>query len=79
MISRNPDEYDYSIHASQQYRWRDIERQHVDETIETGKVTEAACDHQREFIKEYVVYDYPVGVIVDIEDKEIITVEYIKE
>jgi len=77
-IPRDPKQYFLSIHAGQQATHRGIEKDVISQAIREGTVTNANKPHQYEFVLSLPYHDNPVGVVVDPEDGEIITVEWVK-
>ena len=75
-ISRNPEDYRPTTHAGQQAKHRDIDWQHVAETIREGDIKNSHKENCVLFVKEFISKDKPVGVVANVEDGAIITVEY---
>ena len=77
-VSRNPNTYSLTTHAFDRAKTRKIDEQMIAETIENGKLKNSHRDDCKLFIKEFHYTKYPVGVVVDVADNEIVTVEYRK-
>lgn len=75
-ISRDPSDYSPTIHAGQQAKHRDITFSEVADTIEKGEVRNTNKSTVRLFVHEFEHYDRPVGVVADVTNGEVITVEF---
>lgn len=75
-IPRDPSHYRLSIHAGQRRVERDIPKEAIADTIETGEVRHTNHENKRLFVKQYPGDEYPVGVVANVEDGEIVTVEW---
>lgn len=78
-ISREPSDYSHTTHSRQQSKHRGIDNPLICEAIKDGQIEAAARDHQRKFVLEVAYNDEPVGVIVDADTNDIITVEWVKD
>jgi hypothetical protein len=73
-IPRNPEHYWPSIHAVQQSKDREIPWEQVSETIETGNTHDAYKADCVQFRKHYPDEEYPLNVVANIENGQIVTV-----
>lgn len=73
------DGYSLSVHARQQAQDRGIGLDVVGKVIQDGCIKDARESHQRQFIKDIGNCRHPVSVVVDIERKRIITVQWYKD
>jgi len=75
-ISRNPDDYYPSDHATIRAKERGIDWPVVVNVIEQGEIKDSHKEDCVLFVDEYSFTPDPVGVVADYTDGEIITVEY---
>lgn len=75
-ISRNPEDYSPTTHAGQQAKHRNIHWDYVAEAIREGEIQQSHKEDCVIFVREFVSKDDPVGVVANVENGAIITVEY---
>jgi len=78
-VSRDPSDYRPSNHAYNRSKERNIDWPLVASTIKDGEIRQADKPHQKLFVEDYYFTEYPVGVVVDPQDGQIITVEWRKD
>lgn len=76
---RDPSDYRLSIHAGQQRTHRDIPKAAIKEAIRYGEIRDTHKPQTKLFVADYPGEDLPVGVVADIHDGEIVTVEWREE
>lgn len=75
-LSRDPGDYFLSVHAGQQRTHRDISKADIAETIASGEFKPDPEPHIASFTKHFPGDDYPIRVVADTRDGEIVTVEW---
>lgn len=75
-VPRDPSHYHPSTHAKQMSRDRGISFSKAAETISDGEVRRTHKPKCKLFVKEFAGDDYPVGVVANVEDGHILTVEW---
>jgi len=77
-VPREPEFYHPTTHAGQQRKDRGIEWVQVSKTLADGRVKTSHKKCCRLFIREFEGLDKPVGVVADVTNGEIVTVEWRK-
>jgi hypothetical protein len=77
-IPRDPEFYHPSEHARIRKRERDMSWDKVSNTIQNGRVKNAKGENCKLFVAEYEQDENPVGVMANVDNGEIITVQYRK-
>jgi len=75
-ISRNPKQYDLSVHALNKAKQRDIPFETVSEAIRSGDIEPSPRDNCKVFVHDSHITNLPIGVVVNVVDKDIITIEW---
>jgi len=76
MSLRDPSSYSPTVHCVQQYKHRDIALEDIAATIKEGKQKTTHKEDVYLFIKEFSWYEQPIGVVANIKNGNILTVEY---
>jgi len=74
-VPRDASHYRLSVHAGQQRVDRDIPKSAIADTLETGKISQTHRQNVKMFTKQYPGDEWPVAVVANITDGEILTVE----
>jgi len=75
-ISRNPEQYELTNHAYNKAKQRDIPFELVSNVIQNGDISDAEGDNCKLFVNESHLDILPVGVVANVDTKEIITIEW---
>lgn len=75
-VPRDPSEYSPTTHAAQRAKYRGIEWHYVAETIREGETRQSPKEDCTLLVKEWHKYEHPVGVVVNYESGEILTVMF---
>jgi len=75
-ISRNPEQYELSVHALNKAKQRDIPFETVSEAIRSGEIEPSPRDNCKVFVHNVHTDVLPIGVVVNVVDKDIITIEW---